>query len=121
ADRASGTRDGRPGRVRRGDRDEPRQDPRRHANSPLAGADPAPQRPGGPGGGAMTDVSPTQHARAAELAALSVDFTLSAAERAELDRHLAVCGTCNDLLAAYRADAEALRSEAFAHAPERVR
>jgi hypothetical protein len=63
----------------------------------------------------------TDHARAAELAALNIDFGLTAAEQMELNRHLAVCGPCNDVVAAYRADAEALRSQAFAQAPERVR
>jgi anti-sigma factor RsiW len=61
------------------------------------------------------------HPRIAELAALDMDFVLSPGDRTELEGHLAGCDPCRTLLRAYRADAEALRGEAFAHAPARVR
>jgi putative zinc finger protein len=63
----------------------------------------------------------TPHPRIAELAALDLDFVLSPGDRAELEGHLAECGSCRTLLRAYRTDAEALRGDAFTHAPARVR
>lgn len=61
------------------------------------------------------------HPRIAELAALDIDFGLSAGDRTELERHLEDCEPCRILLRAYRADAEALKAVAFGHAPARVR
>lgn len=61
------------------------------------------------------------HPRIAELAALDVDFGLSPGDRTELEQHLEGCEPCRALVRAYRADAEALRADAFARAPARVR
>jgi anti-sigma factor RsiW len=63
----------------------------------------------------------TPHPRITELAALDVDFVLSPGDRTELEGHLAGCDPCRTLLRAYRTDAEALRGDAFTHAPARVR
>ena len=49
------------------------------------------------------------HRPALELAAVSIDWPLSDAERAELDAHLAVCAGCRGDAAAMRADGDALR------------
>lgn len=43
-----------------------------------------------------------------ELAAASIDFELSGAERGRLERHLAACPTCRATSAAFRADSRAL-------------
>jgi hypothetical protein len=48
------------------------------------------------------------HDRALELAAAAIDFSLSAAETAELAAHLAACPTCARRAAALRADASTL-------------
>src|SRR4029079_6271840 len=55
------------------------------------------------GGGGMTD-----HRRFIDLAATSIDFDLTPAERAELDAHLAACADCGETARGYRADALAL-------------
>jgi len=38
----------------------------------------------------------TDHRRFIDLAATSIDFDLTPAERAELDAHLAACADCGD-------------------------
>ena len=48
------------------------------------------------------------HDRPMELAALALDFDLTAAERNELEAHLATCPTCARRVAAMRADARTL-------------
>jgi anti-sigma factor RsiW len=48
------------------------------------------------------------HDRFIDLAAASIDFELSPAERAELDGHLTTCAPCRSFAAALRADARAL-------------
>ena len=64
------------------------------------------------------------HARAQELAAISVDFDLTPIERAEVDAHLAACTACrafvDGLLADARAIAELPRIDAPAAVRERV-
>jgi len=50
----------------------------------------------------------TDHRRFIDLAATSIDFDLTPAERAELDAHLAACADCGETARGYRADALAL-------------
>lgn len=51
-----------------------------------------------------------RHQTALTLAAAAIDFSLTADERATLDGHLAVCGTCTHTAHALRADAGAIAS-----------
>jgi len=61
------------------------------------------------------------HARAQDLAAVSIDFDLTVEERAELDRHLHACVACRAHLDGLRLDARTLVDRPRADAPERVR
>ncbi|HEY8168197.1 MAG TPA: hypothetical protein VIF84_05740, partial [Candidatus Limnocylindrales bacterium] len=49
-----------------------------------------------------------RHDRPLELAALAIDYDLTAAERGELEAHLTACPTCARRVAALRADARTL-------------
>jgi len=62
----------------------------------------------------------TDHRRFIDLAATSIDFDLTPAERAELDAHLAACADCGETARGYRADALALLAlPALQLAPDR--
>ena len=50
------------------------------------------------------------HRRPLELAAAAIDFELSNAERAELDRHIAGCSSCRRRIDALRHDAMSIGS-----------
>ena len=61
------------------------------------------------------------HARAQELAAVSIDFDLTVAERAELDLHLQDCPSCRSHLDGLLVDARAVADFPRLDAPARVR
>ena len=61
------------------------------------------------------------HDRFRELAAISLDFDLSADERVELDGHLAACEACRAYADALTADVAGLMALPLIDAPERVR
>jgi len=61
------------------------------------------------------------HARAQDLAAISLDFDLTVGERAELDGHLDACPACRAHLEGLRLDARAFADLPRRDAPERVR
>jgi hypothetical protein len=61
------------------------------------------------------------HARAQDLAAISLDFDLTVGERAELDGHLDACPACREHLEGLRLDARAFADLPRRDAPERVR
>jgi hypothetical protein len=62
----------------------------------------------------------TTHEPFMELAAAALDFDLAAAERAELEQHLATCVSCRRRTAALQADARAISSLPLLAVPTRV-
>jgi len=66
-------------------------------------------------------MSEHEHEHARELAAIALDFDLDAAERAELESHLATCDPCRTFVAALSGDSVALSALPAIDAPDKVR